>query len=101
MNKKMKRYNNISNKTGPSNWLSVIKMCKFNYVLNKQQLWDSIGLGYGWPIPGLRVSCSCGENFNVQRGISCKKGGFVTLQHKEMRDIIATLLSDTCKKASN
>ena len=37
MNKKMKRCNNISNETGSSNWLSVIPMREFSYVLNEQQ----------------------------------------------------------------
>ena len=92
MNEKMKRCNDISNETGSSNWLSVILMRKFNYVLNKQQFWDSIRLRYGWPIPGLPVSCSCEEGFNVQLAMSCKKGGFVTLRHNEVRDIAATLL---------
>ena len=63
MNKKMKR-NAISNETGSSNYLSLIPMSEFNYVLNKQFL-DSIRLQYGWPILGLPVSCSCGEGFNV------------------------------------
>ena len=97
MNEKMKRCNDISNETGSSNWLSVIPMREFNYVLNKQQFWDSIRLRYGWPIPGLPVSCSCGEGFSVQHAMSCKKGGFVTLRHNEVRDITATLLSDLCK----
>ena len=35
MNEKMKR-NDTSNKTGSSNWLSVIPLREFNYVLNKQ-----------------------------------------------------------------
>ena len=42
INKKMKRCNDISNETGSSNWLSVIPMREFNYVLNKQQFWESI-----------------------------------------------------------
>ena len=29
--------------------------------------------------------------------MSCKKGGFVTLRHKKVRDITATLLSNVCK----
>ena len=33
-NEKMKRCNDISNETGSSNWLSVIPMREFNYVLN-------------------------------------------------------------------
>ena len=65
MNEKVKRCNDISNKTGSSNWISVIPMCEFNYVLNKQQFWDSIRLRYGWPIPGLPVSCSCGKGFST------------------------------------
>ena len=66
----------------------MIPLREFNYVLNNQQFWDSIRLQYGWPIPGLSVSCSCGES---------KKGGCVTLRHNKVRDITATLLSDVCK----
>ena len=29
--------------------------------------------------------------------MSCKKGGFVTLRHNEVRDIVATVLSDVYK----
>ena len=35
MNEKMKSCNDIMNKTGSSNWISVIPMREFNYVLNK------------------------------------------------------------------
>ena len=79
MNEKIKRCNEISNETGSSNWLSVITMREFNYVLNKQQFWDSIRVRCSWPIPDLPVSCSCGEDFIVQHAMPCKKGGFVTL----------------------
>ena len=65
--------------------------------MNKQQFSDSIRLRYGWPIPGLPVSCLCGVGFNVQHAMSCKKGGFVTLRHNEVGDITATLLSEVCK----
>ena len=47
MNEKMKLCNNISNEIGSSNWLSMIPMHEFNYVLNKQQFWDSIRLRCG------------------------------------------------------
>ena len=29
--------------------------------------------------------------------MSCKKGGFATLRHNEVRDITATFLSEVCK----
>ena len=72
-------------------------MHEFNYILNKQQFWDSIRLRYGWPIPGLAISCSYGEGFKVLHAMSCKKGGFVKLRHNKVRDITATLLSDVWK----
>ena len=72
-------------------------MREFNCVLNKQQFWDSIRLQYSWPIPGLPISCLCGEGFNVQHAMSCKKRGFITLGHNEVGDKKATLLSDVCK----
>ena len=97
INKKMKRCNDISNETGSSNWLSVIPMREFNYVLNKQQFWESIRFWFGWPIPGLPVSCFCGEGFIVQYAMSCKKGGFVTWRRNKVRDITATLLPDIYK----
>ena len=42
MNVKMKCCNDISNKTESSNFLSVIPMREFSYVLNKKQFLDSI-----------------------------------------------------------
>ena len=72
-------------------------MGEFDYVLNKQQFWDPMKLRYRWPIPGLPISCQCAEGFDVQHALSCKKGGFVTLRHNEVRDITGTLLSDVCK----
>ena len=96
MNEKMKLCNNSSNETGSSNWLRVIPMREFKYVLNKQFL-DSIRLQYGWHFPGLPVSCSCGETLNGHHIMSCKKGGFVILRHNKVSDITATLLSGVCK----
>ena len=43
MNDKMKR-DHISNEKGSSNWLSVMPMHEFKYVLNKQQFWGSVRL---------------------------------------------------------
>ena len=65
--------------------------------MNKQQFWESIRFQFGWPIPDLMVSCSCGEGFNVQYTMPCKKGGFVTWRHNKVRDITAAILSDIHK----
>ena len=97
MNEQCKRNIEIIRETGSSNWLSVVPIKEYTYTLNKQQFWDSLRLRYHWPIPGLPTMCPCGEKFNVQHALSCKKGGFITLRHNEVRDITATLLSEVCK----
>ena len=72
-------------------------MCEFNYVLDKQQFQDSIRQRYRRSVSGLPLSCLCGEGFNIQCNIFCKKRGFITLRHYEVKYITATLLLDVCK----
>ena len=48
-------------------------------------------------ISNYKIKLECGEGFDFQHAMSCKKGGFVTLRHNEVRDITGTLLSDVCK----
>jgi len=80
--------------TGASNWLNSMPLKEYNYHLNKQQFWDSIRLRYNWNIPGLPTSCACSAKFDIQHALSCKKGGFVTLRHNEIRDSTGSLLAD-------
>ena len=69
--------------------LSVLPVKEYNYVLNKKQFRDSLQLSYNWPILGLPITCLCGENFHVQHMLPCKKSGFITIRHNEVRDIKA------------
>ena len=41
--------------------------------------------------------CACANKFNIQHSLSCKKGGFITLRHNEVRDITASFLNEVCK----
>ena len=51
-------------------------------------------LGYGLPLKRLPSHCGCSKPYNVQHAISCKKGGFVTLRHNELRNNIAEMLEE-------
>ena len=33
------------------------------------------------------MRCICGKSFNMQHAMSCKKVGFITLRHNEIRDM--------------
>ena len=57
----------------------------------KSDFWDAVRLRYGLPLKRLPSHCGCSKPYNVQHAISCKKGGFVTLRHNELRDNIAEM----------
>ena len=47
-------------------------------------------------ITRLPENCVCGVKFGLQHALSCKKGGFVTIRHNQVRNITATLLNEIC-----
>ena len=91
----MKLYNAITEK-GASNWLNALPLKEHNFYLSKQTFWDSIHLRYGITLSRLPNSCVCGSKFDVEHALTCKKGGFVTIRHNEVRDFTAELLAETC-----
>ena len=38
------------------------------------------------------TTCSCGVKLDYQHCMSCKKGGFVTMRHNDVRDLTANIL---------
>ena len=95
MSAKEKRQNEIVIGS-TSNWLTSLPLEEFNFNLNKMEFWDAIRLRYNWPIPNLPNRCACGEKFNVNHAMSCKKGGFVTQRHNELRDVTGKFLKEVC-----
>ena len=97
MNDGQRRQNDLTQEQGSSYWLNTIPLEDDNYTLNQHKFWDAIRLRYNWPIPNLPSRCACRMTFDVQHSMSCKKGGFVTHRHNELRDITAKFLSEVCK----
>ena len=96
MSKDQIRTNDILQQPGRNSWLSIIPVEEFNCNLNKQQFLDAVGLRYQPPIPYLPTRYPCGEKFDTQHAMSCKKGGFVTLRHNKLTDIKGALLEEVC-----
>ena len=44
----------------------------------------------------LAENCECGSKFTIEHALSCKKGGFVSLRHNQIRNITASLLKEVC-----
>ncbi|XP_066921132.1 uncharacterized protein [Clytia hemisphaerica] len=91
-----KRKMETLNQKGVSNWLTVLPIKDEGYELSKQEFWDAIRIRYDWPLDRIPTHCPCGAKFDVAHALSCKKGGFITLRHNEIRDITAKLLNEVC-----
>ena len=90
------KLNDINQEPGASTWLSTLPLKEEDYVFTKQEFWDLINIRFGWPISRLPSECSCGAKYSLQHSISCKKGGFVTIRHNNIRNLTAQLLTHVC-----
>lgn len=50
---------------------------------------------YGWPPPLLPSHCVCGNHCTVEHGNELSKW-FPSIRHREIRDLTAKILTETC-----
>ena len=73
-----------------SSWL--IPLEDHGFTLTKGEFRDALALRYNKPLYSLLSNCPCGQKFNVTHALNCKKGGFVTMRHNNIRDFEANLI---------
>ena len=86
--------------TCASSWLSTLPIKKYGFNLNKQTFWGGIYMRYNIPLPRMPSICSCSSRFTIEHALSCKKGGFISIHHNEVRDFSVELLKKTCSDVS-
>lgn len=86
----------LAQEKGASSWLSSLPLLEHNFTLHKGAFRDALALRYGWIPAHFPTECICGLEFSVEHALSCKRGGFPTLRHNEVRDLTATLLTEVC-----
>ena len=82
---------------GASSWLNTLPLVDQNLNLNKQEFRDALRLRYHQDLDNLPSYCPCGEKFDEVHAMSCKKGGFVSNRHDNIRDFLTTCLNKVCK----
>lgn len=96
MSERDERINDMARESGSSNWLTALPLKEYGFSLNKQEFKDSLALRYGTNIKGLPDFCACGLPFSIDHSMTCKRGGFVTHRHNELRDLTAQFLREVC-----
>jgi len=67
-----------------------------SYILNKGEFVMPSKLRYDWPIYDNPSTCVCGDRFTEHHETICKRGGFITQRHNELKDLEAELLDMVC-----
>ena len=81
---------------GASSWLNAMPIKSQGYALDKQSFRDAIFTRYGIPLQKLPSHCVCGNPYSVEHALNCKKGGFISSRHNEVRRITADFLNEVC-----
>ena len=97
LDENQRHLSNIAQEKGVSNCLKAYPISDQEYHLNKQQFWDCVYLRYGWRLINIPSTCSCRSKMTIQHAMSRKKGGFSTIRHNDLRDLITNLLTEVCK----
>ena len=72
-------------------------LSEHGYHLSKSEFRDAICLRYSWSLDRLPARCVCGAGFTIEHALSCPCGGYPSLRHNEVRDLLAGLMSEVCK----
>ena len=93
---KTQRAVQLASEKGASNWLTVIPIDEMGFSLNKGEFRDALKLRYDWEIADKPSICVCGDVFNVDHAMVCRRGGFIIQRHNELRDLEADMLGMVC-----
>ena len=78
--------------SGISHWLTTFPLERYHFDLAPIEFRDALALRYLWTPPGLPSWCDgCGENFSLQHGLDCPKGGLIIRRHNEIRDCLGDM----------
>ena len=77
---------------GASSWLTVIPLHEHGFALNKAEFRDALSIRYNKQLKGMPSTCPCGQKFDLNHAMNCKRGGFVIIRHNNVRDFEANLL---------
>ena len=93
---KTQRAVELASEKGASNWLTVIPIDEMGFTLSKGEFRDALKLRYDREIADKPSICVCGDVFNIDHAMVCRRGGFIIQRHNELRDLEADILSMVC-----
>ena len=92
----LQRHMEVASEKGASTWLEALPIKDHGFHLSKTEFRDTLCLRYGWQPARLPAYCVCGHDFDTSHALSCPTGGFPSIRHNEIRDVLAKTMSEVC-----
>ena len=86
----------LASEKGASTWMEALPIREHGFQLSRTEFCDSLSLQYGWRPAKLPSTCVCGQSFDATHALSCPTGGLPSIRHNEIRDLLATVLTEVC-----
>ena len=90
----------LAQERGASTWLTALPLTSQGFSLSKSEYRDALCLRYGWTPERLPSHCSCGKVFTADHALSCSCGGYLGVRHNEVRDLLCSVMRETCHNVS-
>ena len=91
-----KRATDVAPEKGASSWLTVIPVKDMGFTLNKREFKDAVHLTCDWQISDIPSACVCGDVFDVDHAMVCRRVSFIIQRHNELHDLEAEMLKMVC-----
>ena len=92
----LQRCAELASEKGASSWVTTLPIADHGFALHKGAFRNALCLRYNWTPSRLPSKCACGTNFTTEHALMCPTGGFPTICHNEIRDVMANLLTKVC-----
>ena len=76
--------------------LTALPHKEHGFHLSKQKFRDGLALRYDWPLLDVPMKCACRVLFSTAHAMCFPRGGFPTIRHNEVRDMVGELLTEVC-----
>lgn len=97
LSKEQIELNDLNQKNGASIWLTTQTHKNERYVLANQLFWYLIPVRHRWQLSRVSEVCECGANFSLHHALSCKKERYISIRHKNIREVTVNLLKEVCQ----
>ena len=92
----LRRCVSIATSKGSSSWLTALPIAEHGFALSKAAFRDALRLRYGLQLENLPTSCVCGEDFTTDHALNCPTGGYPSIRHNQVRDLLVSLMDEVC-----